>query len=136
MDGIAVGSGAYVDSAGIVQSLSAHSIHLELDCCRPVLCQGNSNHSAQLLLVIKQLHWQESQELRVIVGEIDEYYSRHQLLEAIRCELETPIATIDIKLFRLENEADFQGFLFSYRQAQYSIQMKIITAIGELVDFW
>ena len=71
-----------------------------------------------------------------MVARIEEYYTRNQLLEAIRCQLELPITVIDIHLFQLENQVQFQEFVSNYRQVQCSIQTTIITAIGGLVDSW
>ena len=75
-------------------------------------------------------------ELCLMVNEIDEYYTRNQLLEAIGYQLAVPITTIDIELFQLKNQEQLEEFVSSYRQAQCSIQMAIVKAVGGLVDTW
>lgn len=78
----------------------------------------------------------ERQELCRMVAEIDEYYTRNQLLDAVGCQLELPIANVDVQLFQLENEAQFVEFTSNYHREQCSIQTTIIKAIGGLVDGW
>lgn len=66
--------------------------------------------------------------------QIDDYFSRQRLLALIRDDLERRVENLDLKLFLVENRADFQIFVQTHQVAHENIVKEIKSTLKSVLD--
>ena len=77
---------------------------------------------------------QETQALKEMTEQIDDYFARQRLGAAIHDNLEKKISDLEIRLFLVDNHEEFQEFVQSHQAAQKVTEVEIKSTIKHVLD--
>ena len=66
--------------------------------------------------------------------QIDDYFARQRLVALIREKLQSRIDNLDMKLFLVENKAEFGDFVGSQKATQKAVETEIKSWIKHVLD--
>lgn len=76
----------------------------------------------------------ETKALREMTEQIDDYFARQRLAALIRDDLEQRIVKLDIKLFLVDNQEEFQKCVHNHHDAQKRTETEIKATIKNVLD--
>ena len=66
--------------------------------------------------------------------QIEDYFARQRLVAAIHDYLEKRISNLEIRLFVVDNQEEFQEFVQNHQAAQKRTEVKIKSTIKQVLD--